>query len=82
MLRRERVPAAVKKPSAAALLLALIPFAAMCFSVALWDRIDPMLLGLPFNLLWLISWIMLSTVCMWIAYRVEAARSKRDDRIQ
>jgi hypothetical protein len=72
----------VKKPSAGALLLGLIPFVAMCFSVALWDRIDPMLLGLPFNLLWLISWIVLSTICMSIAYRLEAARSKRDDRIQ
>jgi hypothetical protein len=54
----------------------------MCFSVALWDRIDPMLLGLPFNLFWLISWIVLSTFCMWVAYRVEAARSRRDARIQ
>jgi hypothetical protein len=72
----------VKKPSALALLLGLMPFVAMCFSVALWDRIDPMLLGLPFNLFWLISWIVLSTFCMWVAYRVEAARSRRDARIQ
>jgi len=27
----------------------LIPFVAMCFSVALWDRIDPMILGVPFQ---------------------------------
>jgi len=61
----------------AALLLALIPFLAICFSVALWDRIDPMILGLPFNLAWLLGWIVLSTLCMWIAYRIE---SKRDDQ--
>ena len=67
-----------KKPSLPALLLALIPFAAMCFSVALWDRIDPMLLGLPFNLFWLISWIVLTSLCMWAAYRVESARDKKD----
>jgi hypothetical protein len=64
----------VKKPSAAALLLGLIPFAAMCFSVALWDRIYPMLFGIPFNMFWLICWIALSSVCLWAAYRVEAAR--------
>lgn len=68
----------VKKPSAGALLLGLIPFAAMCFSVALWDRIDPMLFGIPFNLFWLISWIVLSTVCMWAAYRLESAGNKQD----
>lgn len=66
----------MKKPSIAALLLALIPFTAMCFSVSLWDRIDPMPFGLPFNLFWLICWIVLSSVCMWGAYRVEAARSR------
>lgn len=68
----------VKKPSWGALFVGLIPFAAMCFSVALWDRIDPMILGLPFNLFWLISWIVLSTVCMWVAYRLEAVRDKKD----
>ena len=50
----------------------------MCFSVGLWDRIDPTILGLPFNLAWLICWIVLSTLCMWAAYRVEAARDSKD----
>ena len=49
----------------------------MCFSVPLWDRIDPMLFGLPFNLLWLIGWIVLTSLCLWVAYQVEAARSRR-----
>ena len=60
------------------MLLALIPFVAMCFSVPLWDRVAPMLLGIPFNLFWLISWIVFSTLCMWGAYRLEAARDKKD----
>lgn len=64
----------VKKPSLGALLLALIPFAALCFSVALWDRVDPMILGLPFNLVWLICWIVLTTLSLWIAYRIETSR--------
>lgn len=76
------LPVAVKKPSAGALLLGLIPFAAMCFSVSLWDRIDPMLFGMPFNLVWLICWIVLSTACLWAAYQLETARDKRDDRAQ
>ena len=68
----------VKKPSPIALLLALIPFIAMCFSVALWDRIDPTIFGLPFNLAWLLFWIVLGALCMWAAYRVETARNKQD----
>jgi hypothetical protein len=70
----------IKKPSARALALGLIPFAAMCFSVSLWDRIDPMVFGIPFNLFWLISWIPLSALCMHVAYRIEIAREKRGGR--
>jgi hypothetical protein len=71
-------PVVVRKPSAGALILALIPFAAMCFSVPLWDRIEPMLLGLPFNLLWLTCWVVLSSLCLWRVYRLESARERRD----
>jgi len=61
----------VKPPSIGALALGIIPFIAMCFSVALWDRIEPMMLGLPFNLFWLILWILLTPCCLWGAYRLD-----------
>ena len=70
----------MRKPSPGALLLAVIPFVAMCFSVALWDRIEPMVFGLPFNLFWLIAWIVLSSGCMWLAYRLECARATAAER--
>ena len=70
----------MRKPSPGALLLAVIPFVAMCFSVALWDRIEPMVFGLPFNLFWLIGWIVLSSGCMWLAYRLECARATATER--
>jgi hypothetical protein len=66
---------ALKRPSLRALLLGLIPFVAMCFSVAAWDRIHPMVLGLPFNLFWLVLWIVLTPLCMWGAYRAETHQS-------
>jgi hypothetical protein len=64
----------VKAPSLGAILLSLVPFAAMCFSVTVWDRIDPVVGGLPFNIFWLISWIVLTPLCMWGAYRLETPR--------
>ena len=75
-------PVRADKPSPVALLLGLIPFVAMCFSVALWDRLDPMILGVPFNLAWLVCWIVLSALCMAAAYRVETARGKKDGGAQ
>jgi hypothetical protein len=47
----------MQKPSAAAVAIGIIPFLGMCFSVSVWDRVMPMVFGLPFNLFWLILWI-------------------------
>jgi Protein of unknown function (DUF3311) len=63
----------MKRPSFGALCLGMIPFLAMCFSVSAWDRVYPMVLGLPFNLFWLLAWIVLTSLCLSAAYRLEAA---------
>ena len=68
----------MKPPSIGALALGIIPFIAMCFSVALWDRIEPMILGLPFNLFWLILWILLTPCCLWGAYRLDGKTARTD----
>ncbi len=68
----------VKPPSRGALLLGLVPFAALCFSVFAWDRVDPMVLGLPFNLFWLLAWTVLTPLCMLGAYHLEAKRKSAD----
>jgi hypothetical protein len=36
-----------------------------------------MVLGLPFNLFWLMLWILLTPPIMWAAYRVETSRRSR-----
>jgi Protein of unknown function (DUF3311) len=70
----------VKKPSIGALAVGAIPFVAMCFSVALWDRVEPMIFGLPFNLFWLIFWVVLTSCCMWGAYRLESRAERAANR--
>jgi hypothetical protein len=64
----------LKRPSFGSLLLGLIPFVGTCFSVSLWDRIYPLVFGLPFNFFWLTSWLALTPLCMWGAYRLETRR--------
>lgn len=61
----------MKMPPLGALLLALVPFVGICFSVSLWDRVFPLIFGLPFNLFWLIAWIPLTSICLWGAYRLQ-----------
>jgi hypothetical protein len=66
----------MRKPSAGTVAIGLIPFLGMCFSVSLWDRVMPMVFGLPFNLFWLILWIVISSGCMALANQIEERRNK------
>ncbi|PYV16687.1 MAG: hypothetical protein DMG21_10890 [Acidobacteria bacterium] len=70
----------MRKPPFISLLFALIPFTAICFSAPLWDRIDPKVLGLPFNLFWLISWVILTPVSMAFAYLADRRRAASRSR--
>lgn len=63
-----------KKPSIASILVALVPFFGMCFSVPLWDRLTPRVLGLPFNMFWILAWLALTPALMSIAYMIEKKR--------
>lgn len=64
----------MKRPAPSSVLLGLIPFIATCFTVTLWDRIHPMVLGIPFNFFWVVSWMVLTPLCLWGAYRIETRR--------
>jgi hypothetical protein len=66
----------MRKPSGKAIVLGLIPFCGMCFSVSFWDRVTPMVFGLPFNLFWLIAWIGISSVCIAFANLIEERRNR------
>lgn len=66
--------AMIKGPSLVSVALALIPVCALCFSVSLWDRITPRVLGLPFNIFWIVAWLALTPLVMAIAYRIEKRR--------
>jgi hypothetical protein len=39
-----------------------------------------MVLGLPFNLFWLTSWLLLTPIRMWGAYRMEAPHASKAAR--
>jgi hypothetical protein len=75
--RGRRQELQVRRVSVGALIFGLIPFAGMCFSVPLWDRIDPTVMGVPFNICWLVGWIVLSSACMGMAYRCETSSEAR-----
>jgi len=64
----------MRKPSLWSLLLAFLPFCGMCFSVAYWDRLTPHVMGLPFNIFWIMSWNVATPVVMSLAFMIERRR--------
>jgi membrane protein required for beta-lactamase induction len=68
----------MQKPSRRSLAIGLIPFVGMCFSVPLWDRVQPMVFGLPFNFFWLLLWIVVSSLCLGVANQLDAGRNREE----
>lgn len=61
----------MQKGTKYALILGAIPFAALVFALPLVNRIRPVILGLPFILFWILSWVMLTPLILFIAYLLE-----------
>lgn len=56
-------------------LFAFLPFLAICFSVPLWDRVYPLVFGLPFNIAWLVACIPLTSLCLLGIYWLRGSAS-------
>ncbi|MFQ6109779.1 MAG: DUF3311 domain-containing protein [Candidatus Aminicenantales bacterium] len=54
-----------------ALLLGSIPFLTLVFALPLVNRIHPVILGLPFILFWILSWVILTPLILFLAYTLE-----------
>ncbi len=61
----------MRKGTIYALLLGAVPFITLVFALPLVNRIYPIILGLPFILFWILSWVILTPFILFLAYRVE-----------
>jgi hypothetical protein len=53
------------------LLLALIPAGALVGGLPFVNRLEPVVLGLPFLLFWILAWVMVTPVFLFVAYLVD-----------
>ena len=53
--------------------LAVIPFLALVVGPFFVNRMDPVVLGLPFLLAWIVVWILLTSLIMAIIYAADPA---------
>jgi hypothetical protein len=62
---------AMQKGTRIALILGAIPFITMVFALPLVNRIEPVILGLPFLLFWLLAWVVMTPFILMVAYALE-----------
>ncbi|AIM17256.1 DUF3311 domain-containing protein [Bacillus thermocopriae] len=51
--------------------LLIIPFIGMCVLLPIANRIEPYILGMPFLLFWLVLWMVLSSLVLFIVYKLD-----------
>lgn len=69
----------MKKGTKYALILGTIPFITLVFALPLVNRIEPVILGIPFLLFWILSWVVLTPLILFIAYTLERKINKNED---
>ena len=53
--------------------MAALPFIGILIGVPFVNQVEPLILGMPFVLAWIVIWIVLSAVIMGIIYRLDPA---------
>jgi hypothetical protein len=53
--------------------LAVLPFVGILIGVPLLNRVQPLILGLPLVLAWIVLWILATAAIMGLIYRVDPA---------
>jgi hypothetical protein len=66
-----------KEVPAAALVSALAPAVALVAGLPFVNRIEPVVLGLPFLLFWILGWVLVTPVFLAIAYLLAEATPDR-----
>ncbi|MFQ6070796.1 MAG: DUF3311 domain-containing protein [Candidatus Aminicenantales bacterium] len=61
----------MKKGTKLAILLGTVPFVMLVFALPLVNRIEPVILGLPFLLFWIVAWVLLTPPILFLAYLLE-----------
>jgi uncharacterized membrane protein len=60
-------------------LLAVLPVIGIVLGIVFANRVEPLVLGMPFALAWIVLWVLLTSVVMAIVYRFDPANRNDSD---
>lgn len=49
----------------------VVPFCAVTVCFPLYNRIEPFVLGFSFNYFWIFAWLFLTSLCLYIAFKID-----------
>jgi hypothetical protein len=55
----------------------LVPIAAVLALMPWYNRVEPLVLGFPFGYFWIFLWIVLTSVSLFVAYKLDPANLGR-----
>lgn len=58
--------------------LTLLPFIGMLAFLPQVNKLEPFVFGLPFNMFWIVLWVVLTFVILAIIYRLDPANREGD----
>ena len=61
--------------------LAALPFLGMLIGPFFVDRVQPLVLGMPLLLAWLVMWVVLTSAIMAVIYAFDPAKRGEADRV-
>jgi hypothetical protein len=65
---RRTIGVVTRRHPVAALVLALIPVVALVAGLPFVNRLQPVVLGLPFLLFWILGWVLVTPIFLTVAY--------------
>jgi hypothetical protein len=68
-----------KKGTKLALLFAAVPFITLVLALPLVNRLEPVILGLPFLLFWILTWVVLTPPILFAAYLFEKKLNRSEE---
>jgi Protein of unknown function (DUF3311) len=69
----------MRKGTRLSLILGAVPFLTLVFALPFVNRIEPVVLGLPFILFWIVAWVALTPAVLFAAYKIQKKYNPPDD---
>ena len=67
----------MQKGTLLALMLGALPFLMLVFALPFVNRLEPVILGMPFLLFWILAWVIATPFLLFAAYVVEKKFNSR-----